>query len=82
MNEPDLRVAILGSVQNMTWKCMYKRVVEVAGVERPQWLFILLKKTKDLNEDMKSYCHNTSTCRRLMLITAFSISSKIYTTTV
>ena len=35
------------------------------------------KKTKDLNEDMKSYCHNTSTCRRLMLMTAFSISSKI-----
>ena len=31
---PDLRVAILGSVQNTTWKCMYKRVVEVAEVER------------------------------------------------
>ena len=48
VNEPDLRVAILGSVQNMTWKCMYKRVVEVAGVERPQWLFYIAQENKGL----------------------------------
>ena len=48
VNEPDLRVATLGSVQNMTWKCMYKRVVEVAGVERPKWLFYIAQENKGL----------------------------------
>ena len=48
VNEPDLRVAILGSVQNMTWKCMYKRVVEVAAVERPKWLFYIAQENKGL----------------------------------
>ena len=45
---PDLRVAILGSVQNTTWKCMYKRVVEVAEVERLQWLFYIAQEYKAL----------------------------------
>ena len=48
MNEPNLRAAILGSVQNMTWKCMYKRVVEVAEVERLQWLFYIAQENKVL----------------------------------
>ena len=34
-------------------------------------------KDKNMNEDMKLYCRNTSTCRRLMLMTAFGISSEI-----
>ena len=34
-------------------------------------------KDKNVNEDMKLYCRNTSTCRRLMLMTAFGISSEI-----
>ena len=45
VNELDLRVAILGSVQNMTWKCMCKRVVEV---ERLQWLFYIAQENKVL----------------------------------
>ena len=48
VNEPDLHVATLGSVQNMTWKCMYKRVVEVAQVERLQWLFYIAQENKGL----------------------------------
>ena len=44
----DLRVAILGSVQNMTWKCMYKRVVEVAEVERLQWLIYIAQEYNGL----------------------------------
>ena len=34
-------------------------------------------KDKNINEYMKLYCHNTSTCRRLMLMSAFGISSEI-----
>ena len=34
-------------------------------------------KDKNINEDMKLYCRNTSTCRRLMLMSAFGISSEI-----
>ena len=34
-------------------------------------------KDKNINEDMKLYCHNTSTCHRLMLMSAFGISSEI-----
>ena len=34
-------------------------------------------KDRNMNEDMKLYCRNTSTCRRLMLMTAFGISSEI-----
>ena len=48
VHRPDLRVTILGSVQNMTWKCMYKRVVEVAEVERLQWLFYIAREYKGL----------------------------------